>query len=143
MMRCEKAASAALLLSQRRPAVKWVACAGILLALSACSSGRDGRYFGTLSTQTGTCGLSATASGQLDGSLMIRGDDVVFAPEQGVVVLQGRINAAGHVVAASSPLGADHKPFTMVFEGDLHGDKVTGRYATPRCRASVALTRAG
>jgi len=31
----------------------------------------------------------------------------------------------------------------MVFEGDLHGDKVTGRYATPRCRASVALTRAG
>jgi hypothetical protein len=143
-MQDEMVASAAPLPPHRRLAgIKWALCAGILVALSACSTGRDGRYLGTLSTQNGTCGLSATANGQLDGVLMIRGDEAVFAPEEGVVVLRGRIDPAGHVVTASAPIGADRKPFTMVFEGDLHGDKVTGRYATPRCRASVALTRAG
>jgi hypothetical protein len=121
------------------------ACA--LLAVSACASGspdpsdRDGRYIGTLSTQSGICGLSVSPDGKFEGVLTVRGGEVLFAPEEGVVVLPGRIDAAGHVTAAESPIGADHKPFTMVFEGDLHGNKVTGRYATPRCRASAVLTR--
>ncbi len=118
-------------------------CVAMSLALSACSAGRNGRYTGVLSTQSGVCGLSAASDGQFKGVLTIRGDDVLFAPEQGVVVLRGRVDPAGHVVAADSQTGADHKPFTMVFEGDLHGDAITGRYATPRCRASVALSRNG
>ncbi len=127
----------------RRPgrglAHAFAACA--LLTLAACAGGPDGRYFGKMATQTGICGLSATPDGQIDASLTIRGGDVRFVPEQGVVVLPGRIDAAGHVIASDSQPGADRKSFVMVFEGDLHGDTITGRYATPRCRATVTLAR--
>ncbi len=124
---------------RRRAAYVLAAC--ILFGLSACAGGPDGRYFGHMTTQTGICGLSATPDGRIEASLTIRGGDVLFAPEQGVVALQGRIDASGHIVAANTQPGADRKPFAMIFEGDLRGDTITGRYATPRCRAAVTLTR--
>ena len=71
----------------------------------------------------------------------MRGDKVVFAPDEGVLALQGRIDAAGHVTASATTPGIDHKPFIMAFEGDLRDSRITGRYATPRCRASVRLDR--
>ena len=113
-----------------------------LLAVASCAAGRDGRYAGSVVTEQGTCGLAATGS-HADGSLLIRGNDVVFAPDQGVILLNGHVDAAGHVKASVTAPGSDHKPFPMVFEGDLQGTQITGRYATPRCRATVQLDRAG
>lgn len=77
------------------------------------------------------------------GSLSVRNDDVVFAPETGVVAMPGRIDKAGHIVAGKTVAGADHKPFPMAFDGNLRGGRVTGSYATPRCRAMVELERPG
>jgi hypothetical protein len=114
----------------------------LLIGVAACAGGRNGRYAGNVVTESGTCGL-ASNGGHADGTLMIRGDEVVFAPDQGVVVLNGHIDAAGHVKASMTAPGMDHKPFPMVFEGDLQGTRVAGRYATPRCRATVQLDRVG
>jgi hypothetical protein len=113
-----------------------------LIAVAGCTAGRNGRYAGSVVTQAGVCGLTSNG-GHADGTLMIRGDEVVFSPDQGVVLLNGRVDTAGHVKASVTAPGIDHKPFPMVFEGDLQGTRIAGRYATPRCRATVQLDRVG
>ncbi len=113
-----------------------------LIGLAGCTGSRDGRYVGSVVTETGLCGL-ASNGGHADGFLTIRGDEVLFAPDQGVVTLNGRIDAAGHMKASLTQAGIDHKPFPMVFEGDVQNARITGRYATPRCRATVQLDRVG
>jgi hypothetical protein len=114
-----------------------------LAVLAGCASlARNGRYAGPVAADEGNCGPVAGGT-HLTGSLQIKGDAVLFAPDSGVLVLPGHIDAAGHVTASMTMPGADHKPFMMVFEGDLHGDQIEGRYATPRCRATVRLHLAG
>jgi hypothetical protein len=113
-----------------------------LIGVAGCANGRDGRYTGNVVTESGICGL-ASNGGHADGTLMIRGNEVVFAPDQGVVLLNGHVDSAGHVKASVTAPGVDHKPFPLVFEGDLQGTRVAGRYATPRCRATVQLDRVG
>ena len=108
----------------------------IVIGLAGCATTAVGTYVGPLAIEQGVCG-----PGQATASLNRRGNNVQFAPNNGVVVLQGEINGAGHVLAQSRTLGADHKPFTQVFEGQLAGDHITGRYATPTCRATVTLVR--
>jgi hypothetical protein len=111
----------------------------VLVMLAGCAGAAwDGRYAGAVDADQGVCGPVAGGA-HLVGSLQIRGNDVQFAPDSGVLVLPGHVDAAGHVTAAVNAPGADHKPFLMVFEGDLHGDQVNGHYATPRCRAVVQL----
>jgi hypothetical protein len=119
----------------------WLAL-GSALTLGGCAAGgeRDGRYAGTVTTDTGLCGL-ASGTRPAVGALLIRRAEVEFAPDEGVIVLHGRVDETGHVVASATTLGADHKPFVMAFEGDLRGNHVEGRYATPRCRAVVKLDR--
>ena len=110
-----------------------------LSVLAGCAGDtRDRRYAGTVDAVEGVCGLVPGGT-HLLGSLQIRGDSVQFAPDSGVLILPGHIDAAGHVTASATMPGADHKPFLLAFEGDLHGDLVEGRYATPRCRAAVRL----
>ncbi len=111
-----------------------------LFLLSGCSSGVT-RFSGALTTEQGACGPGFDAAGQAHASLVVKGSDVQFAPSDGVVVLPGHADPSGHVVASSHAIGADHKPFPQVFEGDETGDRITGRFATPRCRATVVLTR--
>ncbi len=114
-----------------------------MLALVGCAEPtRDGRYAGAVDATSGTCGPSS-GGGRFDGSLLLRGDDVLFTPNEGVIVLHGRIDAIGHITALAVEPGADHKPFQMVFDGDLAGNRVSGRYATPQCRAMVRLDRVG
>jgi len=113
-----------------------------LVLLAGCAgAARDGRYAGTVDAEEGLCGL-VSGGAHLQGSLQIQGDGVLFAPDSGVLILPGHVDAAGHVTASATMPGADHKPFLMVFEGDLHGDQIEGHYATPRCRAAVRLHRA-
>ena len=108
------------------------------MALAACSGG-SARYTGTLATEQGMCGSGFDAAGKAAATLVVHGGDVQFAPNDGVTVLNGHMSAAGHVVAASVTDGADHKPFQQVFEGDRDGDRVAGRFASPRCRAAGVL----
>ena len=63
---------AALARRSRRGVLECAIGACILLALSACAAGRNGRYVGTLSTQSGLCGLSASATGQTDGQARVQ-----------------------------------------------------------------------
>ena len=86
------------------------------------------------------CGTGFDAGGKAAATLIVQGNDAQFAPSDGVTVLKGHISPAGHVAAASTTDGADHKPFQQVFEGDRTGDRVTGRFASPRCRAAVVLS---
>ena len=113
----------------------------LLLSVAACGAGaRNDRYAGSVDADQGVCG--PIAGGQhMQASLQVRGDQVLFAPDEGVVLLQGQIDAAGHLTASVTTPGADHKPFAMAFEGDVHGDAVDGHYATPRCRATVRMHR--
>ena len=110
------------------------------LVLAGCA-GADGRFTGTMTTEQGLCGPGFDESGKAASVLILQGEDAQFAPTQGVLVMRGKVTAAGHVVASTSSAGADRKPFPMVFEGDRTGDRVQGRFASPRCRAAVALTR--
>ena len=116
-----------------------------VLMLAGCAAGAQARerYAGPVVVTAGVCGLSAASAKQMAGTLLVRGEEVQFAPEEGVTLLRGKIDAAGHVTASATTPGADHKPFLMVFEGDLRAGRVEGRYATPRCRATVQLDRAG
>lgn len=113
------------------------------LPLTACGGPRQELFLGTVQPSSGVCGLSAAAGATMHGTLSIRGDAVVFAPETGVLSLHGRIDNAGHITAGQTLPGADRKPFAMAFAGDRKGDAVTGIYATPRCRAEVSLSRSG
>ncbi len=111
-----------------------------VVALAGCADPST-RYTGTLTTQQGACGTGFGPDGTSAATLVVRGADVQFAPSDGVTVLTGHASDKGHVVAESVTSGADHKPFQQVFEGDRDGDRVAGRFASPRCRASVVLTR--
>ncbi len=119
--------------------VKWAVC--LVTGLASCAVSTDGRYAGLLTTQQGLCGTAEDSHGQSPASLSLSGKVAQFEPEDGVVILEGHVDSAGHVIAQSNAPGADHKPFLEVFEGDVTGGHVLGHFATPRCRADVTLTR--
>lgn len=108
----------------------------LLIGLAGCASTATGTYAGRMAIEQGVCGPSEAIA-----SLNLRGKTVQFAPNNGVVLLDGHVDADGHVLAQSQTMGADHKPFAQVFEGQLANGQITGRYATPRCRATVTLVR--
>ncbi len=110
-------------------------------AVSGCGATGDGRYVGTVSAEQGSCGAEFDGQGKATATLLLRGTEAKFAPSDGVVVLDGHINGAGHVIAQNSAAGVDHKPFLQVFEGERTGTRVTGQFASPRCRAAVELAR--
>ena len=111
-----------------------------LLALSGCGSG-DARYVGPVVTNEGACGLGFDGAGNASATLIVRKDEASFYPSSGSQSLLGHMSAAGHVLTSSTAAGADRKPFVQVFEGDVAGDRVVGKFATPRCRAAVEMTR--
>ena len=113
----------------------------VAIGLTGCGGVENRRFVGSLATTQGACGLGFGADGSAPATLMLRGANVEFAPTDGVTVLPGHIDGAGHVLAGSNATGADKKPFPQVFEGDRKGDEVSGVFATPRCRAKVTLKR--
>jgi hypothetical protein len=116
--------------------LSWV----LLVVLSGCG-GSDGRYVGTVSTEQGACGVGFDAQGKATATLMLHDGDAKFAPSGGVLVLDGHVDSTGHVLVGSSAPGADRKPFVQVFEATRDGERVVGKFATPRCRATVELSR--
>ncbi len=109
--------------------------------LASCGVASDGRYAGRVVTTQGDCGLGFDPQGNATATLTLRGGEAQFSPTDGVAVLPGHVDGAGHVLAGSNATGADKKPFPQVFDGSRAGERVHGTFATPRCRASVDLTR--
>ncbi len=120
------------------PAVFALAAVGVCAAcLSGCGGvglSRETRYNGPVAPD-GACG---TAS---QGTLSVRGNEFVFLPSDGVILIRGTVGADGAVAGTFTTTGADHKPYVMSFSGNIGGDHVTGRYVTPRCAFSVSLDR--
>jgi len=103
----------------------------IVWALAGCAD--DMGYAGTLAPVGGTCDTGTRATLQRHGSV------IQFAPQDGVLTLDGTVNSAGQIVAAQQTLGMDRKPYRLSFTGQVTGDNVTGTYVTPRCRYEATL----
>ena len=113
------------------------ALAGVLL-LAGCGADTDGRYVGRL------VGEAPAPCPDGPAVLLLHGDQARFIPNDGVVVLDGKLDPDGAIAAAAQRDGAKggsgpRTPFRMVFRGKLEGAKVTGTYGTPRCRGHVEL----
>ena len=115
----------------------WVAMA---VLAAGCGAPGDGRYVGRLVGEAPQPCPDGTAV------LLLRGDEARFIPNEGVVVLDGKVGPDGAVAAAAERAGARSErggapraPFRMVFQGRLENGRVTGTYGTPLCRGHVEL----
>ncbi len=108
-----------------------------LLPLSACFGPKPTHlYAGPQRPLAGTCDPASRAT------LSIRGNAVVFAPQDGTTTLQGTI--ADNTLSASTVLpGADRKSYTLQLAGHLVGDRIDATLTTPRCRYALSLSRTG
>ena len=108
--------------------------------LAACGGNGSHREFvGSPNVVAGACPELANQGHDVRSVLTIRNDSVVFVPADGVVELNGHVDASGRMTASRSSGGVDHHAFEMVFEGQLTDGAVVGTFATPRCRASVKM----
>ena len=116
--------------------------AWVLVAVLAagCGAETNGRYVGRMVGEAPAPCPDSTAV------LLLRGEEARFIPNEGVVVLDGKLAPDGAVAAAAERAGARGQgrqapggPFRMVFQGRLENGKVTGTYGTPLCRGHVEL----
>lgn len=124
--------------SCQHPPVTYGLIALTLLALSACVSaprGANGRWVGPVTPVAGTCDPAA------NGVLLVSPKSATFSPDNGILLLRGHADALDHVTADLRTIGMNHQPYVLSFEGTMRGDQITGTYLTPRCRASVTLSR--
>lgn len=109
----------------------------IALILAGCSgAGRTVVYAGPATPLAGACDPPAQAA------LTVRGEAIIFVPDSGTLELRGLRNGM-RFTADLNLVGADKKPYKLVFSGNLQGRVLRGTYITPRCRYSVALARTG
>lgn len=120
--------------------MKRIAALGLVMCAAGCVAPGDGRYAGTMVMTQGVCGPGYEAGQPAQATLVLQDGKAEFVPNDGVAVLTGTIDGAGHVHVANTAPGADHKPFVQVFEGMRTGDSISGDYASPRCRAKVTVT---
>lgn len=110
-----------------------------LLALAACAAPpADGRWVGTITPEPGSAPAPG-CRGTGRSVLTVHGTQATFLPDESSVVLSGDATPDGHVRASRTSLGADKKPYVMLFEGQVTGTTLTGTYAAPRCRAKVDM----
>src|SRR5580698_7744628 len=101
---------------------------------AACAAGPPDHFAGLLQPQAGTCDPPSRAE------LILSNSHVLFTPREGIISLDGTLAADGTIRAATVSNGMDRTPYRQTFIGSLTGEKVTGAYATPRCRYVVTLT---
>jgi hypothetical protein len=65
---------------------------------------------------------------------------VLFTPREGIISLDGVLAADGSIRASATTTGMDRAPYRQTFVGTLTGDRITGTYATPRCRYVANLS---
>ena len=106
-----------------------------LLPLSACLGVKTTRlYAGPQRPLAGTCDPASRAT------LSIRGNAMVFAPQDGTTTLQGTVEGTALSASAVFP-GADRKSYRLQLTGQLAGDQIDATLVTPRCRYALTLTR--
>ena len=108
-----------------------------LLPLTACTGTERTQVFaGPQRPIAGAC------DPQTHATLTRRGSAITVSPADGTLTLTGAI--AGTTLAASTTLpGADKKPYTITFKGQLTGAHIEGTLTTQRCRYALALTQTG
>ena len=110
----------------------------LILALAGCipaSSGVVGRWVGPVTPVAGTCDPAAQAV------LVVSSKSATFSPDNGVLLLHGQADALGHVTSTLRTQGMNHQPYVLSLDATLRDDQIVGTYLTPRCRATVTLSR--
>ena len=64
----------------------------LAMLLAGCGPTGNGRFVGVVTTTQGACGLGFDAQGMSTATLMERGKSVMFAPTDGVLVLDGHVD---------------------------------------------------
>lgn len=105
----------------------------ITVWLAACTGIQETRiYAGTQTPLAGTCDPASRAT------LTRRGQEIVVAPSDGTITLEGQIT--GQTLSAKTTLaGVDKKPYPLVFAGQISGSTINATFTTPRCRYALAL----
>ncbi len=102
--------------------------------ITACTAETRQRLFvGQLTPGSGRCEASDEAM------LTLRGDKAQFSPNGGVLLLDGKADAAGQVAASLTLRGASGIPYALRLDAHREADRITGTYTTPDCRAAISL----
>jgi hypothetical protein len=101
--------------------------------LAACATGLPSKFVGTLLPVAGSCDEGNRAVVTRAGS------SIMFLPQDGVLVLDGRLSDNGEVSASVAVRGINHVPYRLVFTGKVRENQIVGTYVTPRCRYNVTL----
>jgi hypothetical protein len=104
--------------------------------VTACSTGLPRKYVGDLQPAAGVCDSGNRAA------LTRTGSSVLFEPQEGVIVLSGKLSENGEVAASVELPGMNHIPYRLVFTGHVDGDRILGTYVTLHCRYRVVLSGA-
>jgi len=76
-----------------------------------------------------------------EGLLVLRENEVAFAPDQGAWVLNGTAAPDGSILAEHGHQTSSSTSYITTFQGHWTEDAVTGTYTTPRCTYAVDLRR--
>jgi hypothetical protein len=112
----------------------------------AAGASAEGRFVGEVSPAPSVAGARCGAPTR--GVLTVREGRFVFAPSEGVLVvdgtaapdgvLEGRLALHG---AAGGAAGSASAPDVLAFSGRVDGDRVEGTLRDARCTAAVSLRR--
>ncbi len=110
----------------------------LALMLAGCiptPTGAIGRWIGPLTPVAGTCDPASQAV------LVVSAKSAIFSPNNGILLLHGQADPMGHVTASLRTQGMNRQPYVLALDATLHDGQIIGTYLTPRCRASVTLSR--
>ena len=111
---------------------------GLALALVACSPdasrGYDLRLVGT-----GTPEPPAACAALTNATLTSRKGTFTFTPNDGVLIIRGKVAADGSAHGSLIISSPGRQPFTLAIDGLLSRAGFEGIYATPLCRVRVSL----
>ena len=105
-----------------------------ILALTACitpAAARQ-RYTGQL----------AGCAAPMPATLVRQRDRFAFTPDNGALMLRGRITPDGHLAATLNTQPPGKPPYVLAVEGTIDGAAARLRYTTPRCAATGTLSPA-
>lgn len=79
----------------------------------------------------------------MPATLVTRAADrsVTFAPNDGVLLLRGTVEADGAISAEFNAAPPKHAPYLLTLTGHLGKDRFVGRYQTPQCTFKADLIR--
>ncbi|WP_025885760.1 hypothetical protein [Asaia prunellae] len=96
-----------------------------------------GLWTGALVADQGTCPTDSNST------LQIGTHTITFTPGDNALVLKGMRGAdKQHFHAQLDMRDAQHKPYSLVFNGYPVGNAIGGIYGAPTCRAHIVMTRA-